>query len=346
MDRPDQPWRVFEQADQPVAAGAAVAMAPDDGSARTDPDRGVRDAGSTYLPPVAMVGAAVIAVAVALLGAALVIVLGGPSPSIVVPAGIGSDDPGSETTPPGSSSGTELVVEVAGAVARPGLYRLAAGVRVADAIAAAGGYGPRVDIGRATARLNLAARLADGDRVVVPSRDDPETGSPTSAGSAGTGSDDGAAGSGPSHDAGRPGPVDLNHATAAELDALPGIGPVTAAKIIAARAEARFTSVDELDRARSSGRPRSRSCATSWWPGSHPGSRSVPRSAWLARGATASALAGGCSPGRSSPSSWSWSRRSWESSCAGGRAAATGACARAWDQPRSARSSSPCGSRS
>ncbi len=72
-----------------------------------------------------MVGAAVIAVAVALLGAALVIVLGGPSPSIVVPAGIGSDDPGSETTPPGSSSGTELVVEVAGAVARPGLYRLA-----------------------------------------------------------------------------------------------------------------------------------------------------------------------------------------------------------------------------
>jgi len=247
VDRRDQPWRVLEQPDRPVGAGLSGAVVPSaEGSARTGPDRAVRDAGSPYLPPIAMVGAVVIAVA--LLVGALVLVLGGPSPSIAVPAGIGSDDPGSETTAPGASSGMELVVEVAGAVARPGLYRLAAGVRVADAIAAAGGYGPRVDIGRATARLNLAARLADGDRVVVPSRDDPEAGSGSSAGagSAGPGSGDAAAGSGPSHDAGRPGPVDLNRASATELDALPGIGPVTAAKIIAAREEARFTSVDDL----------------------------------------------------------------------------------------------------
>ena len=120
---------------------------------------------------------------------------------------------------------------------RPGLYRLSAGQRVADAIAAAGGYGPRVDAARATERLNLAARVADGDRILVPSRDDPSplpmTTTPSGAG----------AGGGP---AGAPGPIDLNRATPAELDTLPGIGPVTAAKIIAARDAQPFASVDDL----------------------------------------------------------------------------------------------------
>jgi competence protein ComEA len=116
-----------------------------------------------------------------------------------------------------------------GGVARPGIYRLAAGARVGDAIAAAGGFGPRVDADRVAAQLNLAAPLRDGDRVVVPSRDD-------AAAVAGDGS-------GPRSS---PGLVDLNHATAEELDALPGIGPATAAKIIAARAEAPFRTVDEL----------------------------------------------------------------------------------------------------
>ena len=71
----------------------------------------------------------------------------------------------------------------------------------------------------------------NGDQVIVPSRDDR---TPTGAPPSGNGS------------GGNGGPVDLNHATAAELDALPGIGPVTAAKIVAARDEQAFASVDDL----------------------------------------------------------------------------------------------------
>lgn len=134
----------------------------------------------------------------------------------------------------GSPSG-ELVVEVAGAVARPGVFRLPAGSRVADLIAAAGGYGPRVDTVRVDAELNLAATIQDGDRVRVASRDDPSAAPRGSAGA--TGGDIGG-------DTG--GPIDLNRATAEQLDTLPGIGPVTAAKILAAREEAPFASVDDL----------------------------------------------------------------------------------------------------
>lgn len=126
-----------------------------------------------------------------------------------------------------------VVVQVAGAVVRPGVYTLPTGSRVEDAIHAAGGYSPDVDPRGAESRLNLAAKLQDAQSIVVPRRGDMSD-RPAS-GSSGTG--DSAAPSGP---------LNLNTATSAQLDALPGIGPATAAKIIASREQLPFASVDDL----------------------------------------------------------------------------------------------------
>jgi competence protein ComEA len=216
---------------------APAAPDPTEDDRGTDPEPA--ETGVAGIPvPWLVAGAVTIMVALGLVGT--ILASGGP-PVVDLPGGVdmASGDAG-PLAAIDAGPGAELVVEVAGAVAHPGLYRLAAGQRVADAIAAAGGYGPRVDPARATAELNLAARLSDGDRVVVPSRDDP---SPPAAPGGAAGSGGSGSGSGAS---GAMTPVDLNRATAAELDALPGIGPVTAAKIIAAREERRFASVDDL----------------------------------------------------------------------------------------------------
>jgi competence protein ComEA len=123
-------------------------------------------------------------------------------------------------------SSERLVVDVEGAVLRPGIFELPPGSRVADAIEAAGGYGPNVDLVAAAAQVNLAAELRDGQQIVVPLV------GATAGGGAGSG--------------GGGGLVDLNVATPEELDALPGIGPVTVQKIVAARAEQPFSSLEEM----------------------------------------------------------------------------------------------------
>jgi competence protein ComEA len=130
-----------------------------------------------------------------------------------------------------ATAAAPVVVDVVGAVRRPGLYRLAPGTRIADAVARAGGATPKADL----ALINLAAPLADGEQVVVPRR-----GSATP----------GAAASGPAVGGAAPatGPVHLSTATLEQLDSLPGIGPVTAQKILDFRQKhGAFASVDELD---------------------------------------------------------------------------------------------------
>lgn len=133
---------------------------------------------------------------------------------------------GSPSATPSAAAGT-IIVDVEGAVARPGIVELPADARVADAIRAAGGYTDAADLAAAATSLNLAAPLADGAQVLVPVR-----GAAPVAG-AGTGS------------SGAGGLVDLNHASPEELDALPGIGPVTVQKIVAARSERPFATLEE-----------------------------------------------------------------------------------------------------
>jgi competence protein ComEA len=123
-----------------------------------------------------------------------------------------------------SAPPAQLVVDVVGAVRRPGLYRVPHGARVADAVARAGGVTAKAQLDV----VNLAAPVADGEQIVVPRR--------------------GAAAAGAATPGLTSGPVHLSTATAEQLDGLPGVGPVTAQKILAYRQQhGAFGSVDELD---------------------------------------------------------------------------------------------------
>jgi competence protein ComEA len=145
----------------------------------------------------------------------------GPSPSVQVSA---AGAPAAPATPGGT-----VVVDVAGKVRRPGIATLPAGSRVVDAIRRAGGARPGVDL----TSLNLARVLVDGEQILV--------GVPSAPGVAASASSrPGAAGAGD-------GLVNINTATLEQLDSLPGVGPVTAQKILDWRtAHGSFTAIDEL----------------------------------------------------------------------------------------------------
>jgi competence protein ComEA len=130
---------------------------------------------------------------------------------------------------PGPSGGADVVVAVGGKVRRPGLVHLLPGARVADALQAAGGADPGTDV----AWLNLARKVVDGELILVGVTPPPGV----------------AAATGPAGGAGAPagGPINLNTATLADLDRLPGVGPVLAQRILDARdARGGFKAVSDL----------------------------------------------------------------------------------------------------
>jgi len=160
-------------------------------------------------------------------GVALVLVLAGLGIAVFVTAVTShgnstvitpSNQPGEPTNSPVS---TVIYVHILGEVRRPGLYALRDGDRAVDAVAAAGGFTEAAD----AAGLNLARFVSDGEQIIVPA-----IGEAPAAGSGGV-----------------PGKVNLNTADAALLDTLPGVGPATAAKIIAWREQnGRFESIEDL----------------------------------------------------------------------------------------------------
>jgi len=163
---------------------------------------------------------AAVAAALLLVGARAIRGGDGAEPSFAI---------GAEAAPGGSSfaiggQGGDVVVDVTGAVRRPGVYRMPAGSRVDDAVARAGGAAPRAQL----EAINLAARLADGQQVVVPER------APGGAAAIGAGAEEG--------------PISLGTATVEQLEEIEGIGPVTAGAIVEFRDEhGGLSSVDQLD---------------------------------------------------------------------------------------------------
>ena len=223
---------------------------------RPQPPHRALDAVTTWLRwfGVGRLVAGAASVLIVLLGAAWLLRMPSPSPEAALPVATGSVQPGvtlplptavpatGASTAPGTPPvvPTSIVVHVAGAVVGPGVHVLPVSARVADAVEAAGGAALDADLDG----LNLAAPLADGQRVYVPriGEVDPAalpTGAPPGA----------AAGGGAAASVAPAGPVDINTATVADLEALPGIGPATAAAIVDDRTRnGPFAVVDDLDR--------------------------------------------------------------------------------------------------
>ncbi|WP_018640393.1 ComEA family DNA-binding protein [Parafrankia elaeagni] len=146
--------------------------------------------------------------------------------------------PGAGSERAEATAGSEVVVDVAGRVVRPGVVRLPAGARVVDALTRAGGPLPGTD----TSGIALARILTDGEQILVDGRPGPAPPPPGAVADPGLG----AAASGGTAGAGGQ-PLDLNTATVAQLDDLPGVGPVLAQRIIDWRSEnGPFTSPDQL----------------------------------------------------------------------------------------------------
>jgi competence protein ComEA len=164
---------------------------------------------------------AVVAVALLLVGARAI--RGEPATDSSFAADSGSRGGGSSFSVGGQAG--DLVVDVTGAVRRPGVYRMPAGSRVDDAVTRAGGPAARAEL----EAVNLAARLADGQQVVVPEQV-PGGGAATAAAAA------------------EGGPISLGTATASQLEEIDGIGPVTAGDIVEFRDEhGGLSSVEQLD---------------------------------------------------------------------------------------------------
>jgi competence protein ComEA len=165
-----------------------------------------------------------VAVALLLVGARAIRAEGG---GVEPYAAAASEEPSGEAGFSIGSGGTDVVVDVTGAVRRPGVYRLPAGARVVDAIERAGGPTG----GALLEGINRAARLADGQQVVVPEQ-------------APGGATIGVAGAADSDE----GPISLGTATVEQLDTIEGIGPVTAGKIVEYRDQhGGLASVEQLD---------------------------------------------------------------------------------------------------
>jgi competence protein ComEA len=163
-----------------------------------------------------------IAVVLLLVGARAIRAEGGAEQSFAADSGGGSPSSGGFAL---SGQASDLVVDVAGAVERPGVYRLPAGSRVEDAIGRAGGASATAEL----EAVNRAARLADGQQVVVPER------GPAGVATAVPGGEE-------------EGPISLGTATVEQLDTIDGIGPVTAQDIVDFRDQhGGLASVDQLD---------------------------------------------------------------------------------------------------